>query len=146
MGRFPRKKKDRRMETTVNSLEFAKKLKKRLKELHAEKQRAQKKFQADLATWKKALDRWVISNVHDHIVRIGVKEIQDNPMHYGDSPGFDTKRFFRGAPKPPAYPNSSCIREIQKTLRLLGLTGQKMLRVSPSDIERWFGEVDGDEE
>ena len=49
-----------------------------------------------------------------------------------------------GAPNPPREPDDKRIREIQSLLRLIGITGQKSIRVDAKTAERLFGEPDGE--
>jgi hypothetical protein len=132
------------METTVKVTEFAKKLRTRLAKLKAERTRAIKKYEEDFDTWKTALSAWCIQNYRQRVDRITKTEVKANSSSYRRETHFSTERFFDGAPKPPAFPDDKQIREIQSTLRHLGITGQTTIRISTDCVKKWFGEEDDD--
>ncbi len=133
------------METTVKVVPFSKRLQARLKELKAQRGPALKKFNADFTKWKQDLALWTMRNAKKKVENITIDEVREARRYRDSDPGFTASHFFIGAPKPPAYPSDKPIREIQRTLRHMAITGQETMRVSSSDIEKWFPEEDDDD-
>jgi hypothetical protein len=131
------------METSLNTLSYAKKLRTRLAALKARRTKNLKRYDIELKAWKLALKNWVLENVDDRIKKMTRTAIGNGRTHYHD--GWSTN-FFIGAPKEPRKSNEDkLIQDIQGLLRHLAITGQKTIRVSTRDVERYFADETEDD-
>lgn len=127
--------------TTIKTVDFAKKLRDRMKKLQDRRVDELKKYDADVIAWKKALHTWIKLNGEKRIQAITKTEIKDE-RGYRNRPGFDANMFFHGAPQTPTYPSDKQLREIRNTLRQLGITGQTTIRLDTSEITRLLGDAE----
>jgi hypothetical protein len=130
-----------KMKTSV----WVKKLHAQLKKAIDSRTAALKKHQQAIDAWKIALDKWLRGNTVQRIARITTTELKDNFDRYDkDRPGFDTTKFFEGAPTPPHYP-ASLVEPIKRELRRLSIAQPESVYVGDDEIKKFFGE-DGEED
>jgi hypothetical protein len=132
---------DEKMKTTL----YAHKLKARLKELQDQRKKNLKKFEADVRTWRVALSSWIRNMAGGRVDNIKTAELRDK-YRRSDTPGFNTVRFFDGAPVPPKYPDDKLIRDIQRKIQYLAVTYFKDVYVSEEEVGRFFSGADDDED
>lgn len=130
-----------KMKTTV----YAKKLKKRLFELKAERVKALKKFEVDVAAWRKAMLAWVRDTAVVKVNQIKTVEIKDK-YRRSDTPGFNTVKYFEGSPQPPIYPNDKLIRDIQRKIQYLAIIHLTEVYVGEDEVGRFFSGADADDD
>ncbi len=126
---------------------WVKKLQAQLKKATGDRTRDLREHKVAVERWKDEFAKWLRSNLLPKIVQIGVTELKVNVDRYDrGSPGFDTKKFFRGAPKPPVYP-ASFVEPIKRELRRLSIAQPETVHVTDADIKKFFGEDgEGDDE
>ena len=130
---------------TIKATVYAKKLREHLAVLKKKRIIDLKKYNTDVDTWRKDLHKWIDREAYDIITKIANSELQDVDRRYArNEAGFDTMRFFIGAPKPPVYPSDKAIRSIQSQLRHIAITGQNTIKVSESDTKQFFGDEEDD--
>lgn len=122
------------LETTMNAVDLAKKLRAELTKLRAQRVKDLAAYDKDFQSWKKELLHWLHLNGNLRVEKITKGEVQRS---YKNT--FNTEAFFASGPKPPQEPSDERIRTIQAMLRHLGITGQKTVRVTSEDVERLFG-------
>jgi hypothetical protein len=127
------------MNTKINVQSFAKQLRAKLEALKKERAAALKKYDAEFEKWKKELHSWVDRNAYEKIHAI-TKTAVRNHRGYSRGPDFSAETFFIGCPKPPKYPSDEQIRKIQNMLRHLGITGQKTITLSTSEVGEFLGD------
>lgn len=135
------------MHTEVNKIKFVRQLQARLKELRKKRVGALKKYDDDVAAWRRDLHEWVVDRAHDRIQGITKTELR-NARSYGRDTdhGFGTCKFFIGAPKPPRWPSDMQIRAIQNTLQQLGLMTQTTIRLSTTETAKYLDDAYKDRE
>lgn len=126
------------METTINALQWARKLRAVLAKLQKKRQSAVRAHRAAVVKWRRELVTWVRTNAERRVASLSV---DSNRRRYGsDDRGFSSSAFFVGAPPAPRLPDADHIREIQKTLRYIAVTGVKNVHVSREDVARLLGD------
>lgn len=132
------------MITKIKTTDYAKQLRKKLKELTDARPKILEQYKIDLNRWRADLKAWVRANLDK---RIDALQVQGRGRrHFDYSYDFDAAGFFAGAPKPPKYPDDKQIRNIRNLLQQLGITGQKEVHVSTEDVARYLGEPGDAEE
>lgn len=131
------------METRMNAVTLAKRLKSRMATLKKERIAALKKYDVDFETWKKDVAKWLKTEPQKAIPRVKKSDLENS--RYGCHtalPNF----VFEGIPKSPARPSDESIREIQKTLRYISFTETKTIEVTQRKLDEWLGKDDDGEE
>ena len=133
------------MDTKIKATVYAAKLRKRLAELKAQREKNLADYKTNVDAWRKDMAKWLIANAKQKVDAISSANLKKERNSYYSGPGFDTGDFFKGAPAVPTYPRDKQIRDIQNLLRHLGITGQETVNVSTSDVARYLGEEEGEE-
>ena len=128
------------METTMKVAVLSKKLRARLGVLKKERTKLLAEYDKKFEAWKRDVAKWLREVPADRVASVKKGELRDGRWNRADLPA----RVFAGQPKPPTYPSDEAIEKIHKTLRYVAVTGQQTIRVSPHDVEEWFGKGDND--
>jgi len=130
------------LDTSMNAILFAKKLRQRQSELKAKHKKDLDKYARDFESWKAALARFLVNDARKNVERIFRTQIDKD--RYRDS--YWKNVVLAGCPEPPKRPGEEVIRKIAAALRHIAITGQKTVHLNSSDLETYFGdEADGDE-
>ncbi len=129
------------LETSMGALAYAKKLRahqKKLKDKHARDLRS---YAVAFESWKKSLEKWLKTGAVENARKLTRGSL--NGLRFRDDSW--SNAILRGHPTQPTKPNTEAIDRISGVLRHLAITGQKSVRVSSSDIDRYFGEDESEE-
>jgi hypothetical protein len=126
------------METTMKTVVYAKKLRAELAKLRKKRVIDIAMYDDAVAKWRTALWKWVDREAFERVKQISKRELTER-RYETNCAGFDTRGFFIGAPRPPKYPSDQRIRDIQRMLHHLGITGQSTVRVNDEDTKKYFG-------
>jgi len=124
------------LDTSMNSILFAKKLRQRQSELKAKYKKDLDKYARDFESWKAALARFLVHDAKKNVERIFRTQIDRD--RYRDS--YWKNAVLAGCPEPPKRPTDEVIRKIAAALRHIAITGQKMVHLNSSDLETYFGD------
>jgi hypothetical protein len=121
------------LETTMGALAYAKKLRAHQKTLKAKHTRDLRAYAVAFEAWKKSLEAWLKSGAIENVRKLTRGSVSASRY------AADTA-ILRGHPTAPTKPSTDAIDRISGVLRHLAITGQKSVRVSSSDVERYFGD------
>lgn len=128
------------METTIKTTVYAKKLRTRLKTLKEERGAARAAFVKATVKWPRDFVVWVKANAVGRALNAKVSSYEGRRNWNSNKLGFDYEVFFAGAPEPPTLADDDQIRAIQGLLRHLAITGQATVRLTTSDVSKYFGD------
>lgn len=128
------------METTMKVAVLSKKLRARLGVLKKERTKLLAEYDKKFEAWKRDVAKWLREVPADRVASVKKSEVNGGRWSRGELPA----RVFAGQPSPPSFPSDELIQKIHKTLRYVAVTGQATIRVSPHDVEEWFGKGDND--
>jgi hypothetical protein len=124
------------MKSTVS-----KKLRVRIATLKKQKAAADKLFAAEYKRWQLDMAAWLKTEGAKRIMLMS----PHGPKTYG-SPVHDSL-FWSDAPKRPSKSDiEKKIQECQRMLRQLGITGQATVKIGPSEVDKFFGVPDADDD
>lgn len=125
------------MQTTINTIKFAKLLRVRRAELAKKQSAAVKKYQADFKKWKVALGDWLVANGRHKANEISREALKREGRYREDTspPGLS----LRGYPKPPVFPKCEQIAAIDGTIRHLAITAKENVCLSTEEVTRLLG-------
>lgn len=129
------------MESTMKTEVLAKKLRARLVVLKKQRVADRKAFTIAFEKWVTESSAWAAETVPGRVAKLRPSDL--GSRYYENA---IPSSVLAGAPKPPKPPSDEAITSIQKTLRMLGITGQATIRVDSSDINRWFGPKGGEDD
>lgn len=132
------------MEVTMRTLTLARMLRKRLAVLKAERKKALKKYDRDFAQWKLALAKWFRTEPATKVAQITKSDM--NNSRYGYRSNGIPDWLFKDMPQPPSKPKDEAIKEVQKAIRYLAITGTATVTPSQSQVDKWFGTEEEDED
>jgi hypothetical protein len=127
------------METTMKTTVYAKKLRARMAELQKKQAANTKKFHRDVATWKLALAKWLRTEAPTLAEKITIGDVTGRGGYHRNQP---FNAILEKAPQAPSQPDDRRIGQIRGFLRTLAITGQSTVRVSQSDVDKYFGDAD----
>jgi len=132
------------LDSSMNSILFAKKLRIRQAQLKVKYKKDLDKYARDFESWKVALSHFLVKVAKKNVERILRSQFDDN--RYSDD--YWKNIVLAECPKPPKRPTNEIIRKIAAALRHIAITGQKTYRVDTVDLEMYFGgenELDSDD-
>lgn len=130
------------IESQMNAVAFARKLRARRDELKAKRKRELIKFNQAFENWKKELGKWLAVNGKKRAATILRKEGHNH--RYRDDSYISV--LLKGHPEPPRYPSSTTIEQIDSMLRQIAITGQNTIRVTEDMVNKYFKDENDNEE
>lgn len=127
------------LDTSMNAILFAKKLRNRQAELKAKHKKDLDNYARDFESWKAALARFLVNDAHKNVAKILRSKFDTNRYNH-DS--YWQNVILADCPKPPMKPKDDVIRKIGSALRHIAITGQKTVHLNSSDLETYFGDED----
>jgi hypothetical protein len=124
------------LDTQMNAAAFAKKLRARQAALKIQHKRDLAKYAQDFEVWKAALARFLTHDARKNVERIFRSQIDKD--RYRDS--YWKNVVLAGCPEPPKKPTDEVIRKIMTALHHIAITGQKTVRVTSDEVEKYFGD------
>jgi hypothetical protein len=129
------------LDTSMNAILFAKKLRQRQSELKTKYKKDLDKYARDFESWKAALARFLVNDAKKNVEKLLRSKFDENRY----SEDYWKSTVLADCPKPPKRPTDEVIRKIAAALRHIAITGQKTVHLNSSDLETYFGdEADGD--
>ena len=133
-------------DVTMKATVFAKKLRTQLAKDRKMRVTALRRYDIMVDVWRKMMKAWLRATAEARVNEITKKDLKEHTGRYHRNVPFNTEAFFRGAPEPPKFPSDERIRDIQRALHHIAITGQATIKVSESDTKKYFGEDEEDED
>jgi hypothetical protein len=131
------------LDTSMNALLFAKKLRARQSELKSKYKKDLEKYARDFESWKQALARFLVNDAHKNVAKILRSQFSQNSYRHDDN---WKSIILIGYPEPPKRPTDEVIRKIAAALRHIAITWQKTVRLDARELEVYFSDEKDEDE
>lgn len=130
----------------MKTADLARKLRARLAVLRKVRKAALATHDKAFEAWKADLGIWLKSVSAPRALKLSKTEVYSENRYGYRSEERPPASLFHQAPRPPEPPSDKALREVQKTLRFIALTGQRSIEVTPAKLETWFGDGGGEDD
>jgi len=126
------------METTVKATVIASKLRARIAELKKQRAKASVSFGRLAKQWRADLVNWFKTE--------GARCAALQTPAKWDGNSYGCRNILDDAPKPPKAWDDTQLKRCRSLLRQIGITGQQTIRMSESEVDRYFKDKEANDD